>query len=58
MRENLAKEQLSPKETPTEEDKKFKSSPENAWTEAWTSKITIIQTNSRKAQADVFEHFK
>ncbi len=42
VRENLAKGQLSSKETPTEEEKKVKSSPENAWTEAWTPKITIV----------------
>ncbi len=32
-RKNLAKVQLSPKETSTEENKKVKSSPGNAWTE-------------------------
>ena len=55
-RENLVKGQLPPKENPTEEDKKVESSPENTQTETQTPKITIIQTNSRKAQADEFEH--
>ena len=40
-----------PKETPVEDkDKKIvESSPGNTWTEAWTSKITVVQTTSRKA---------
>ncbi len=46
VRENLTKGQLSPKETPTEEEKKVKHSLGNAWTEAWTPKIIIIQMNS------------
>ncbi len=45
-RENLAKGQLSPKETPIEEEKKVKSNPGNVWTEVQDVKITIIQTNS------------
>ncbi len=48
-RENLAKRQPSLKETLTDKDKEVESSPENAWTEAWVSKITIVQTNSQKA---------
>ena len=45
-RENLVKGQLPPKETILEKDKKAELSPENAWTEAWTSKITVVQTTS------------
>ena len=44
-RENLAKGQLSLKEIPTDINKKVKSSPGNVWIEAWTPKITIVQTN-------------
>ncbi len=58
VRENLAKRHPSPEEALTEKDKEVESSPRNAWTEAWTPKITIVQTISRKAQADVYEHFK
>ncbi len=47
-----------PVETPTEKDKEVEPSSENEWTEAQASKITVVQTTSRKAQADVFEHFK
>ena len=42
VRENLAKGQPLPKENPVKEEKKVKSSPENAWTEAWVPKITIV----------------
>ena len=56
VRENLAKGQLLLKETPTNIDKEVKSSPGNEQTEAWIPKITIVQTNSRKAQANVYEH--
>ncbi len=45
-RENLAKGQSPPKETPTEEEKKVESNPGNEWTEVWIPKITIIQTIS------------
>ena len=40
-----------------EEDKEVEPSSGNAQTEAQTLKITVVQTNSQKAQADVFEHF-
>ena len=53
-RENLVKGQLLPKETSAEEKKKVKSSPRSTQTEAWAPKITIDQTNSRKAQVDVY----
>ncbi len=46
VRENLAKRQLSLKETSSEEEKKVESSLRNAWTEVWGVKITTIQTNS------------
>ncbi len=48
-RENLAKKQSLLKETSMEKDNEVESSSENAWTEAWTLKITIVQTNSQKA---------
>ncbi len=48
------KGQLPPKEIVVEEKKKDEFSPESTWTEAQTPKITIVQTNSRKAQADVY----
>ena len=57
-RENLAKGHLPSVETPTEKDKEAKSNPGNEQTEAWASKITVVQAIPRKAQADVFEHFK
>ena len=46
VRENLTKGQLSPKEIPTEKVKEVESSLENAGTEAWTLKITIVQITS------------
>ncbi len=51
VREKLAKRQLSPKETP-EEKKTVEPSSENAGTETWIPKITIVQKNSQKAQAN------
>ncbi len=54
-REKLVKGQLSPKETPVEETVVEYSS-ENAQTEVWITKITTVQINSRKAQADVYKH--
>ena len=47
-----------PVETPIEKEKEVEPSPGNEWTEAQAPKITVVQTNSRKAQADVFEHFE
>ncbi len=57
-RENLAKGHPSLVEALTEKDKKVKSNPENEQTEAWAPKITVVQTTSRKAQANVFEYFE
>ncbi len=57
-RENLVKGHLPPVEAPTEKDKKVEPSPGNKRTEAWKLKITEVQATSRKAQADVSEHFK
>ncbi len=51
-REKLAEEQPPPKETLIEE-KAVEYSPGNAWTEVQDAKITIVQTNSQKAQIDV-----
>ncbi len=51
-REKLATGQSSPQETPKEETI-VKSSFGNKWTEAWTPKITVVQTTPRKAQVDV-----
>ena len=48
-REKLAKGQLPPVEAPTEKDKEVEPSLENEWTEAWASKIIVVQTTSRKA---------
>ncbi len=44
-REKLAKRQLLSEETITEK-MVVKPSLRNKWTEAWISKITVIQTNS------------
>ncbi len=54
VKENLAKGQLPPKETTTKEDKQVEPSPENTWTEVWIPKITVVQTNFRKAQANIY----
>ncbi len=48
-REKLAAGQLPPEETPKKEEDVVKPSPENEWTEAWTPKITVVQTTPRKA---------
>ncbi len=47
-----------PVETPIEKEKEVESSPGNEWTEAWIPKITVVQTTSQKAQADVLKYFK
>ena len=57
-REKLAAGQPPPEETSKKEEDVVKPGPGNEWTEAWTLKITVIQTIPRKAQANVFEHFK
>ena len=51
------KERPPSEEISTEKDKEVESNPGNAWIEAWKPKITVVQTNSRKAQIDVFEYF-
>ena len=57
-REKLAEGQLLPKETYSDEKAKVvELRPDYIWNEFWTPTITI-QTTSRKAQADVSEHFK
>ena len=48
-REKLAASQLLPEKTPKKEEDVVKPSPENEWTEAWTPKITVVQTTPRKA---------
>ena len=48
-RENLTKGYPPIVEAPTEKDKEIESSPENAWTEVWAPKITVVQTTFRKA---------
>ena len=50
VRENLMKGHPSPEENPTEKDKdkKVESNLGNEWTEAWTPKITVVQTTPRK----------
>ncbi len=58
VRENLAKGHPPLIETLIEKEKEAECSPGNEWTETWAPKITVVQTTSRKAQADVFEHFK
>ena len=57
-RENLAKGHLPLVEALTEKEKEVEPSLGNEQTEAWRPKITVVQTTSRKAQVDVFEHFK
>ena len=49
-REKLVAGQPPPEETSKkEEEVVVKPSPVNEWTEAWTPKITVVQTTSRKA---------
>ncbi len=48
-REKLTAGQLPPEKTPKKEEDVVKPSPANEWTEAWTPKITVVQTTSRKA---------
>ena len=48
-REKLAAGQSPPEETPKKEEDVVKPSPGNEWTEAWTPKITVVQTTLRKA---------
>ena len=58
-REKLAADQPPlPEETSKKEEAVIKLSLVNEWTEVWAPKIIVVQTTSRKAQADVFEHFK
>ncbi len=47
-REKLVAGQLPLAET-LKEETIVKPSPENEWTEVWTSKITVVQTTHRKA---------
>ena len=56
VREKLARGQPPLKETLTEEEKIVEYSPGNAQTESQTSKITIVQKKSQKAQANIYEH--
>ena len=57
-RKNLVKGYTPLAKTPIEKEKKVEPSPGNEQIEAWAPKITVVQTTSRKAQADVFEYFK